>query len=493
MLKKIRLAAAGAILAGISLLFAGALESFAPLAAIQIVPAILAGSAITVAAIAIVTLVFGRVYCSVVCPLGLLQDVISRFGKKGRFRFARNRSWLRVAAFCVFVAALIAGMPIVFGLLEPYSAFGRIASELAAPALASGLSLLSVPFEYMGLYFAAPTPVWAKGVAATISALATFLVVGFLAFKGGRTWCNTVCPIGALLGLLARYSLLKPWLAPHKCVGCGRCESVCKASCIDVESRTIDASRCIACFNCLDACHKGAIVYSSFLSAKPSAVTNPPNLSRRSFLGAAAGVVGLPVAMTLTANETEAAAQLRLKPESGAVPTVPPGAVKLQRYRERCTSCQLCVASCPSKILGSYDHGSGMLQPALSFKRGYCWEDCVVCSKACPTSAIRPITVAEKNSTQIGLAVLSKKLCINTREVKCKVCEQNCPRDAIKMVNEPDGTKMVAVNPDRCTGCGACEYLCPVRPRAAITVQGHTEHREISGGTSISSTHEAGA
>ena len=483
MLKKVRRITAALVLAGITLLFMDvngfATAGLALLPKIQLVPAILAGSLATVAAIAVGTLLFGRVYCSVLCPLGLMQDVISRLGKKRRFRFTENRVWLRVGVFALFVIALVMGIPILFGLLDPYSAFGRIATDMAAPVWALGSNGLAALSGAMGNYLVAPTPIWVKGEAATLAALVTFMLVGFFALKGGRTWCNTVCPVGAGLGFLAGYSLLKLRFIQDKCVNCGLCAENCKASCIDSENAIIDASRCVACFNCLDICRKKAIVYTLSSAVTTNRVPERPNLARRGMLGAAIGFTALPLAAAAVRDQKiEAPArQSRVLRE---VPVVPPGAWSLHRYKERCTSCQACVSSCPNNVLSSYDRGDGMLQPSLSFERGYCRVNCVECSKICPTSAIRAITVAEKSSIQIGRAVVDNKRCIvNTKNVDCTVCTRNCPPGVIGTVHAPDGAKWVVVNSETCTGCGSCEYFCPVRPQAAVRVEGNLEHRRI--------------
>jgi ferredoxin len=263
-------------------------------------------------------------------------------------------------------------------------------------------------------------------------------------------------------------------------VNCGLCVKNCKASCIDPENAAIDASRCVACFNCLDICRQKAIVYTLSSRVKTSRVPERPNLARRSVLGAALGFAALPFTAGAATRETEVEALTRQSRVPREVPVVPPGAWGLHRYKERCTSCQVCVSSCPNNVLSSHDRGAGMLQPSLSFERGYCRVNCVECSKICPTSAIRPITVAEKSSIQIGRALLDNKRCIvNTKNVDCTVCTRNCPNGSIGTIRTPDGAKWVVVNFETCTGCGACEYFCPVRPQAAVRVEGNLEHRRI--------------
>jgi len=259
MLKTIRTAVAVLTLAVICLLFLGG-KTIAPhlavLAKAQIVPALLAGSLAVVAGVVITTLLFGRLYCSVLCPLGLFQDAVSHFGKKNRFRFSKGKTALRLAVLVVFAGSILLGVPVIYGLLEPYSAFGRIAA-LGVPAWRAGTG---AAMEMAGQGVSV-SPVWFKGLAAGVSALITLAVIAVLAWKGGRTWCNTLCPVGTALGFLSTFSLLKPRIDGEACVRCGLCARQCKSSCIKADTLEIDASRCVSCFNCLQACRKKAIAY----------------------------------------------------------------------------------------------------------------------------------------------------------------------------------------------------------------------------------------
>lgn len=479
MLKKIRTRAAIYVFIIVFLLFAGVLSGpFAFIVRIQIVPAILAGSMFTVVAIVVTTLIFGRVYCSVVCPLGFLQDAISRLGKKRRFQFTRNRVWLRAGMATLFIVAFLFDLTSIVGVLEPYSAFGRIASELLTPIWAIGVNGLSVLAESLGFYLyflAAPSPVWMNGVATMVLAVTTFFIISILAIKGGRTWCNTMCPMGTGLGFLAKHSLFKIRFVKHKCINCGLCSKNCKASCININNGVIDASRCVMCFDCLVACRNKALIYSPIIGRKHIVV--PRNLGvaseRRRFIISAVGLTALPILAVIAAKKPVNSAMAKRENESHHLPEtmiLPPGVKDYQQYSQRCTFCQVCVSLCPTNILRPHG-GVVALQPSLSFHRGYCWEDCVECSKVCPTSAISPITVADKSTIRLGLAVHSRERCI-----VCKVCVQNCPYEAISLADNPGGKGYIIVNEDFCTGCGACEYFCP---QAAIKVKGNRERHNI--------------
>lgn len=485
MLRAIRSALAALCFAGLCLLFldvSGVLPpKLAFLAKLQLVPAILAGSFIIVATLAVLTLLFGRVYCSTLCPLGVLQDAISRLGKKNRFRFSPARTWLRLTVLAVFVVAFAAGAPLVFGLLEPYSAFGRIAADLMAPLWALGSNGLALASESMGNFAVGPTPVWQKGFSALAAAVFTLVMVSCLAWKSGRTWCNTLCPVGAVLGFLSHFSLFKPRIDAARCTHCGLCARTCKASCIDAGNGTLDSSRCVACFNCLDTCRHKAIAYAPGRGKRTPEARGKelPNPARRALFAAALSAAIVPVtAQTRSGNGTIPALTRKQRP-ARSTPVTPPGSSGLEAFKARCTGCQLCVSACPHQVLRSFDNGAGMLQSSLSFERGYCRVNCVACSTVCPAGAIRPVSPAEKTAIQIGRAVVRPDICIvNTENVSCTACARSCPAGAINMVG--DGPlKKPAVDAERCTGCGACEYVCPARPFAAIRVEGNLEHRRI--------------
>lgn len=489
MLRRICILLATLCFMGLCLLFVDvsglARPRLAFLARIQFVPALLSGSMFVLGGLLILTMVFGRLYCSVICPLGVLQDVIRHGNRKGRNRFTSGKTFVRVAALAVFIGAFAAGFPLLFNLLEPYSMFGRIAATLLEPLWATGNNALALGAERMGSVAVSAAPIWQKGLSALVAAALTLLVVGWLAWKHGRTWCNTICPVGTVLGYVSRFSLLQPRIDPAQCVECGRCAAACKASCIDVERHSIDASRCVTCFNCLSACRKGALSYG--LAIKKGEVPHHgtaqnntqekarPDPIRRALLLAATALVSAP--RTAPAQTGAIAALTRKLRPARTVPITPPGSQGLRAFATRCTGCQLCVSACPHQALQAFDAGSGMLQPSLSFEHGYCRVNCVACSVVCPTGAIRPLPPSRKSALQIGRAVVRPERCIiATDGVPCTACSRNCPAGAIRLVGDQ---RLPAVDAERCTGCGACEYYCPARPYTAIQVEGNLVHRPI--------------
>ena len=491
MLRSIRILLAAVCFTALCLLFVDVSGRLAPslafMAKAQFVPAMLAGSVGAVVGVLLLTLVFGRLYCSVLCPLGVMQDVIGARAGRYRYRYSSPHTLLRLAVFFVFAASLLAGVPLVFSLLEPYSAFGRIAADLLAPVWATGNNALAWASERAGNYDVAPAMLWQKGLAALAAAVATLALIGVLAWRKGRLWCTAVCPVGTFLGFFSRFAVLRPRIEESACKNCGLCEKACKSGCIDATAGTVDTSRCVVCFDCVDVCRHGAMSYGlrkagggekSVVGDAAQSVGSKPNTVRRGMLAALVGAAVPGVAFGRSSSPI-AALTRKLEPER-AVAVVPPGAQSVQQLSARCTGCQLCVSACPNQVLRGTDHGSGMLQPTMAFERGYCRVNCVTCAEVCPAGAIRPITPAQKSSMQIGRAVINLGRCITvTDKVTCTACAKICPPRVINLVGPEDAPKKPVVDAERCTGCGACEYVCPARPFAAIYVEGVAEQRRI--------------
>ncbi len=502
MLRKIRLTLALLFYACITLLFldfTGTVHAWLGwMAKIQFLPAVLALNVGVVLLLVVLTLVLGRVYCSVICPLGVMQDVISwvsgrRKKKKFRFSYSPEVKWLRYGALGLFVVALVAGAGSSVALLAPYSSYGRIAQNLLAPLYQWGNNLLAYLAERADSYAFYETEVWMRSLPTFIIAALTFIIIGVLAWRNGRTYCNTVCPVGTVLGFLSRFSLLHPVIDTEKCKNCNLCARRCKAACIDIKSHTIDYSRCVACMDCIDTCKHDALHYRLRRNAsktQPLAAPSSPSggvegASRRSFLSATALAVGT---AALKAQEKKVDGGLAVI-EDKKIPDrqtaiVPPGALSARHFARHCTACQLCVSVCPNGVLRPSTGLMKLMQPEMSYERGYCRPECTKCSEVCPAGAIHPITTADKSATQIGHAVWVKANCVPlTDGVECGNCARHCPTGAIQMVPsdaaDPDSLKIPVVNEERCIGCGACENLCPARPFSAIYVEGHEVHRNI--------------
>ncbi len=499
MLKKIRQTLAVIFLALITLLFldfTGTVHAwFGWMAKIQFLPAVLALNLGVVAGLVVLTLILGRVYCSVICPLGVMQDVFARFGRmarKNRYSYSPAKNALRILMLALMAVALIAGIGSVVALLAPYSAYGRIVQSLLSPLWMWGDNLLASWAERSGSYAFYSVDIWLKSVGTLAVAATTFVILGVLAWRNGRTYCNTVCPVGTILGVLSKYSLFRPVIDTSKCNGCGLCARNCKSACIDSRNHRIDYSRCVSCMDCIDKCHKGAIAYTLRRSDKTtdkqpeeSPAGSGADSSRRQFMVAAAAISASAAvkAQEKTVDGGLAVIADKKVPER-KTRIVPPGAVGLRNFSSHCTACQLCVTVCPNQVLRPSSDMLTFMQPESSYERGYCRPECVKCSEVCPAGAIRPISVAEKSSVQIGHAVWVKANCVPlTDGVECGNCARHCPVGAITMVpsekGREDSLKIPVVNAERCIGCGACENLCPSRPFSAIYVEGHENHRVI--------------
>lgn len=487
MLRKVRITLAVLFFALLTLLFldfTGTLHAwFGWMAKLQLLPAILALNVGVVVFLVLLTLVFGRIYCSVICPLGVMQDVFAWLGKKAkkhRYTYAPAKMWLRYGVLVVFVLSLVVGGGVVARLIAPYSAYGRIVSSILAPVYQWGNQLLAMLAERMDSYLFYETEVWLKSGLTLVIALATLLIVGVLAWRNGRTYCNTICPVGTVLGMLSRWSLFRPVIDTSKCNGCRLCEKNCKAACIDSHNHEIDYTRCVACMDCLHKCKRGAIGYRFALPKcdKVNDVGATKTGSRRAFL---AGMAAVAASTALHAQKKKVDGGLaiiedKIVPQR-TTPIMPPGAISARHFAQHCTACQLCVSACPNNVLRPSSDLNRMMQPEMSYERGYCRPECTKCSQVCPTGAIRPLSVEEKSSRQIGRAVWIRKNCLAaTKGVHCDNCAHHCPTGAIQMVPSVAGdeksVRIPAINTERCIGCGACENLCPARPFSAIVVEG---------------------
>ena len=491
MLKKIRTILAAVVFVLITLLFLDftgtAHHWLSWLSKIQFLPAVMALNVAVVVALIVLTLIFGRIYCSVICPLGVFQDVLARFHrKKNKYSYSKEVRWLRYPVLVVFVIALVAGVGSIFQLLAPYSSYGRIATMIFQPLWMLGNNLLATVAERVDSYAFYSVDVWMKSLPVLIIALVTLIVLIVLAWRGGRTYCNTICPVGTILSFFSRFSWLKVRFDADKCKNCSLCSKNCKAACIDYKTHTVDYSRCVVCGNCIDKCKFGALHYDyKRIHEKAASEDRTIDSSKRSFL----------VATALAS--TAALAQKKEKLMDGGLaeiedkvapvrqtPLTPPGSLSFQHFAKHCTGCQLCVSECPNQVLRPSTDLMHLMLPEMSYERGHCRPECTRCSEVCPAGAIKPVDKPEKSSIQIGHAVWIKKNCVVlTDEVSCGNCARHCPAGAIEMVPlDPDDetSQMVpAINETACIGCGACEYVCPSRPFSAIYVEGHEVHKKI--------------
>ena len=496
------------------------------MAKIQFMPALLALNVGVLLFLVALTFLFGRIYCSVICPLGVMQDAIAWFNrKKNKYSYSPAHDFMRPIFLLLAGVALTAGFGWVAGLIFPYSTYGRIVGTMVAPLYKLGNNVLAEIAEHYDSYAFYGVDVWLKSVGALAIALVTWCIIAVLAWRGGRTWCNTVCPVGTLLGMMSRHARLKVVLNADECRNCRKCERNCKAACIDLKNHEIDYSRCVVCGDCLDQCKFGAmtfgfkpmidkenIIYAQWKreqAAKATADTateakgDTVDDGRRAVLTSTALLVGATLAKAQDKTTDGGYAIIEDKKNPARQHRItPPGSLSVSNLEDHCTACQLCIDACPNDVLRPSSSLRHFMQPEVSFERGYCRPECNRCSQVCPTSAIRPVTIEERTAIQVGHAVWVRENCIAANDFKsCGNCARHCPTGAIQMVPEGEGFRqnergrwvdrdnrpvdmsavhvIPVVNEEKCIGCGACENLCPVRPYSAIYVEGHELHKEI--------------
>ncbi len=427
------------------------------------------------------TLVFGRAYCSFLCPLGVLLDIITYIRKKAqkiKFAYKKPHSATR---YGILIAAVL---PVLFGsitglmALDPYSNFGRMLTHMARPLFVWINNILVFTLEELNI-FAVP-PIEYKGFALFpfFFSIGIFSVVLWMGLKHGRLYCNTICPLGAFLGFVSRFSLLKIEFIPAECIRCLACEQVCKAQCMDMKNTSVDFSRCVACYNCVAVCPTSAVTYK-WRYKKVQRVLE--DAGKRSFiLQAAAFILGAfhPVASAQKLVEVYKDSTV---PVPRKAPVTPPGSLSLENFTNKCTACHLCVSACPTHVLqpSFLEYGlQSIMQPRMDYKTAYCNYDCVVCSTVCPTGAILRQAPEAKKRIQMGKAKFIKKNCIvYTQKTDCGACAEHCPTKAVRMVLDEEIHKRVPkIDEKTCVGCGACEFACPTKPYKAIYVESNPVH-----------------
>ena len=460
--------------------------------------------------------------------MGIYQDFISwlskKSNKKKRYKYSKAKNILRWSVLGLTIVAFIFGFNFLVGLLDPYGAYGRIATHLFRPAYLEGNNILASIFTSFNNYTFYKVGIYMISISSTIIALITLLAIGYMAWKGGRTYCNTICPVGTTLGFISKYSLLKIQFVDDKCNMCGLCAMKCKASCIDSKNKRIDYSRCVTCFNCIEVCNRSAMKYTigipnrktefkknsiigvesvneteivkktetvkvvkSVSTFKPIAVTSTINESKRRFLSTSL-ITGLAAGKLFAQNFSDNIFTLpdEIMPKrelKRQIPIAPPGALSFDNLREKCISCHLCVSKCPSHVIkpAFLEYGpGGMMQPKLYFDKGFCNYDCTICGEVCPTGALVPLTLEEKNHTQMGKVHFILENCIvYYNETNCGACSEHCPTQAVRMVPYKGHLTIPKTDQSICVGCGGCEYVCPAIPFKAIYVEGISRHNTI--------------
>lgn len=378
-------------------------------------------SLILLAILIIITLLFGRIYCSTLCPLGLYQEILTilfkPFYKKRKFIIAHHGSaayWIAVILF----GTLLGGSVALLRLFDPYSIAGNALSG-----------------AWFGLGFVG--------------------ILTILVFFKKRFFCTDICPVGAILGLLSRFSLFKIHLDANKCKMCSLCARSCPCGSIDYKNHTINNETCIKCFKCLSHCRHGALYYG--LSPQK---TPPFDISRRRLLKTGVLLAALGIAWRGGVSLSRYIAQ-RVKNV-----ILPAGSRNPADFANRCLNCNLCVQNCPQQIIKPATADIPFVH--IEYGNAYCDFNCHKCSTICPSGAIRPLTLKEKRKTKIATAAVNEEVCI-----KCGLCAFECPKQVI--IKEEGEFPLIRF--DGCIGCGKCAAVCPVK---AITLETVNEQKTLS-------------
>ncbi|MFP4547678.1 MAG: 4Fe-4S dicluster domain-containing protein [Fidelibacterota bacterium] len=443
---------------------------FGAIAHTQIIPSvmgILTGAGIFFALsfilVLIMTAIFGRVYCSFLCPLGIFQDFLARifYKKKNSQTYPLQRIIQGTLFFGIIITAVLGSVWII-NILDPYSLFGKIFSNIVRPVAYSLNNGVVKLLQNLDIY---SLPVLKFGTMPSTILAFSFLFFSILIFSAmfsRRFFCTTLCPAGFFLSLFAGKSVYRIRFNEENCTQCTLCSRVCKTDCIDYENTRVKNNECVACFDCLSACPASALTYSAHKQEK---VFNPGKRELLISSGVAAAFL-LPFPFRKTA---------KAKIKSGQ-PVMPPGAQNRDHFTTSCTSCQLCVTHCPTNVITPSIHQyglSGLFQPHMDFNKSYCEYDCNICTTICPSDAMRKLPMKTKQLTQLGKVELKTDLCVvYINDTDCGACAEGCPTHAVYTVME-NNINYPKTRTDICIGCGACQYMCPVMPKA-IVVNGNS-------------------
>jgi polyferredoxin len=433
--------------------------------------------------ILLLTLVTGRTYCSFLCPLGIGQDLNSRFGGRIKKKFRRYgfKKPFTILRYSILAATLVVTM--VWGvymitLLDPYSIFGRFMTFFAKPVFILLNNFIAGILGKFDIYTLSNVPV--KGFPLIVYGIPAifFLLVGGLSLAKGRLYCNMICPVGTFLGLISKISIFRIRFDEAACTRCGRCAIRCKSSCIDFLKYDVDVSRCVNCFNCIHTCQDKALTYGIVRFKKKETETDE---SRRKVI---VGSLLLLFGMSRVASGQEKTAPKPKKEstvkEDRTNPVCPPGGVSITDFNKDCIACSLCINACPNGVLqpAYKQYGlAGMMQPVMDYHKSFCTYNCTKCTEICPTNALHPLVLDAKKLTQIGKAKFIKDNCIvKIEKTACGACSEACPTKACHMIPYEGNLVIPEVTEDLCIGCGHCEFACPASPYKSIFVDGNAVH-----------------
>jgi len=446
----------------------------------------------------LLTLFLGRIFCGFICPLGTLNHLVSwiKPALKGHRMVKANQKTTsqKVKYFLLLTLLLgsIIGLNLV-GLMDPISLLFRSLALAILPGLGVGLKELSGAMANSDIkivnalgYGAEDllSPVFGYGVQAFKTAWfigLIFLVILFLNRIRPRFWCRVLCPLGALLGLCSRVSILRLEKDLEKCTDCQLCTKRCQGAATPIPGQDWENAECVACFNCFNACPEDAL---SFRLKWPRQWHKRPDMGRRAVLGGLVAGISLPLLGRLDGQVHRVSDPRLIRP---------PGSLPEKDFLALCQRCGLCMKVCPTNVINPTLAEAGMAgfwTPHLIMIQGYCEYTCTLCGSVCPTGAIKGISAKEKieRPIVIGSAYLDRGRCLPwSGNAPCIVCHEHCPtspkaiylqKDFVPGVDgKPLSVQLPYLDLKKCVGCGICEYKCPVKGRPAIRVMAAGESR----------------
>lgn len=431
----------------------------------------------------VLTVLSGRIYCSFLCPMGIGQDIFSRIGGRFKKRFRRfgykkPQTILRYSILTLTIIVTSGWGIYMLTLLDPYSVFGRFMTFFGKPAVIWINNLLAGITGRFDIYTFAHTPIKPFPAITYSVPVVFFIIAGTMSFTKGRFYCNSICPVGTLLGLISKISIFRIGFDDTACTRCGRCSTRCKSSCIDSINRKFDVSRCVTCFNCINVCQDHAISYGLVRLKKTEHKTDE---SRRKALASSAMLLlGIPLMAEIQDKGAPVPKKESTVKEDKKYPVCPPGGISLAEFTKKCTACSLCINSCPNGVLqpSIKEYGiTGFMQPVMDYHKSFCTYKCNICTEICPSYALQPLKLEAKQLTQLGKAIFIKDNCIvKTEKTSCGACSESCPTKAVYMVPFEGNLLIPEVDDTICVGCGHCEFACPTVPFKAIYVDGNPVH-----------------
>lgn len=453
------------------------------------------------AGLLVLTLLLGRVFCSFICPFGTIHHAVGTFKpalKGSRMMQANRKTPSQKIKYFILILLLVAA---IFGLnaaglMDPIAFLFRSIALAVLPGLGAGLrsvfeAMAASDIKILNLAsygaevlvspvfgYSQPTyqTAWFIGI--------LFLVILFVNRLRPRFWCRTLCPLGALLAMFSRISILNLEKYEQKCTECNLCLKHCQGAASPRPGQDWEASECLMCFNCYNVCPEDALAFR--FTWRPER-NHQPDIGKRAVLTGLAAGISFPLLARLDGQIDKVSDPRLIRP---------PGALAEVEFLELCQRCGLCMKVCPTNVINPTLAEAGLAgfwTPRLIMTHGYCEFTCTLCGSVCPTGAIREITIQEKieQPIKIGSAYIDRGRCLPwSGNAPCIVCQEVCPTSpkAIylqeNVVAAPDKKRLKVQLPfvhlKRCVGCGICENKCPVRGLPAIRTIAAGESRSLN-------------